>query len=199
MPSIYYLYSMEALFNSLAYFVPIGEAEKEIISNLFTEKQFKKGELFLQEGKVCRHAGFILKGLMRYYLTRDGEEKTFYFSRENEFICNYESFVPQIPSLKSIEALEDSTVCMISYDNLNLLYSTMANGERLGRLILEQVFVEALQNLNSFYVDTPEERYEKLLKAHPDLQQRIPQYYIASSVGVKPQSLSRIRKRLSMY
>jgi CRP-like cAMP-binding protein len=190
---------MEALFNSIAYFVPVGEAEKEIISTLFTEKQFKKGEPFLQEGKVCRQVGFIIKGLMRYYLTQDGEEKTFYFAKENEFVSNYESFVPQVPSLKSIEALEDTTAYVISYDNLNRLYSTMANGERMGRLIIEQVFVQALQNLNSFYSDTPEQRYEKLLQTHPDLQQRIPQYYIASCVGVKPQSLSRIRKRLSLH
>ncbi|OQP49736.1 Crp/Fnr family transcriptional regulator [Niastella yeongjuensis] len=189
---------MEALFNSLAFFVPVGEPEKEIIATLFTEKQFKKGEPFLLEGKVCRQVGFISKGLMRYFLTRDGEEKTFYFAREYEFVSNYESFVPQIPSLKSIEALEDTTAYVISYDNLNRLYATMANGERMGRLIMEQVFVQALQNLNSFYSDTPEQRYEKLLQTHPDLQQRIPQYYIASCVGVKPQSLSRIRKRLSL-
>jgi CRP-like cAMP-binding protein len=188
---------MEALFNSIAYFVPVGEAEKVIIASLFTEKQLKKGEFFLQEGKVCRQVGFIEKGIMRYYLTEDGEEKTFYFAKENEFVSNYESFVPQIPSTKSIEALEDTLLYVISYDNLNLLYSTMANGERMGRLVIEQVFVQALQNLNSFYTDTPEQRYEKLLQAHPDLQQRIPQYYIASCVGVKPQSLSRIRKRLS--
>ncbi|MBO9202186.1 MULTISPECIES: Crp/Fnr family transcriptional regulator [Niastella] len=190
---------MEALFNSIAYFVPVGEAEKEIIASLFTEKHFKKGEPFLQEGKVCRHVGFIVKGLMRYFLTEDGEEKTFYFAKEYEFVSNYESFVPQIPSLKSIEALEDTVMYIISYEHLNRLYSTMANGERMGRLIIEQVFVQALQNLNSFYSDTPEQRYKKLLLAHPDLQQRIPQYYIASCVGVKPQSLSRIRKRLSLH
>jgi CRP-like cAMP-binding protein len=190
---------MEALFNSFAHFVPIGEAEKEIISALFTEKQFKKGEPFLQEGKVCRHVGFIIKGLMRYYVTQDGEEKTFGFARENEFICNYESFVPQVPSLKTIEALEDTSTYVITYENLNRLWTTMANGERMGRLITEQLYVQAIQNLTSFYCDTPEQRYEKLLQTYHDLQQRIPQYYIASCVGVKPQSLSRIRKRLSMY
>jgi CRP-like cAMP-binding protein len=190
---------MEALFKSIAYFIPVGEAEKEIISNLFNEKQLKKGDHFLQEGTVCRQVGFIEKGLMRYYITQDGEEKTFSFARENQFVSNYESFVPQIPSHKSIEALEDTLLYSISYDNLQRMYGTMANGERLGRLVIEGVFVQALQDLNSFYADTPEQRYEKLLQTHPDLQQRIPQYYIASWVGVKPQSLSRIRKRRSLH
>lgn len=190
---------MESLFRTIAYFIPVGETEKEIISTLFVEKLIKKGEFFLQEGAICRHVGFIEKGLMRYYLNQDGEEKTFSFAKEYQFVCNYESFEPQIPSHKSIEALEDTTIYVITRDNLERLYSTMANGERMGRLIIGQVFVQALQDLNSFYTDTPEQRYEKLVQAHPDLQQRIPQYYIASCVGVKPQSLSRIRKRLSLH
>jgi CRP-like cAMP-binding protein len=188
---------MEDLFKSIAYYIPVGEPEREVISRLWAEKHFKKGELFLQEGKVCRQVGFIVKGLMRYYINQDGEEKTFSFAKEDQFVSNYESFVPQTPSLKSIEALEDTIAYVISYDNLQLLYARLANGERLGRLIIEQVFIQALQDLNSFYADSPEKRYEKLLSMHPDLQQRIPQYYIASCVGVKPPSLSRIRKRLA--
>ena len=72
-------------------------------------------------------------------------------------------------------------------------------GERFGRLVTEQVFIQTLQDLTSFYTDGPEYRYERFIKKHPDLQQRISQYHIASYVGVKPQSLSRIRKRISNH
>jgi CRP-like cAMP-binding protein len=133
---------------------------------------------------------------MRYYINHDGEEKTYAFSQENDYVCNYESFLPQKPSSKIIQALEDSIVLAISYDDLQLLYANVSEGERFGRIAIEAVFIQLLQDINSFYTETPELRYERFLNAHADLQQRISQYHIASFVGVKPQSLSRIRKRI---
>ena len=134
---------------------------------------------------------------MRYYINHNGEEKTYEFSQENEYVCNYESFLPQKPSSKIIQALEDSDVLIISYADLQLLYKNVREGERFGRIAIEVVFLQLLLDLSSFYTETPEVRYERFLKNHADLQQRISQYHVASYVGVKPQSLSRIRKRIS--
>ncbi len=133
---------------------------------------------------------------MRYYINHDGEEKTYAFAQENNFVCNNESFVPQTFSTKNIQAIEDCEILQISYDDLQVFYKTIEQGERFGRLVIEQVFIETLQDLSSFYTDTAEDRYEDFLKKHADLQQRTSQYHIASYVGVKPQSLSRIRKRI---
>jgi CRP-like cAMP-binding protein len=85
---------------------------------------------------------------------------------------------------------------VITYDNLQCLYKNVREGEKLGRLAIEAVFLSSLQQLKSFYRDSPAERYQQFLSAYPELTQRIPQYHIASYVGIKPQSLSRIRKRL---
>jgi CRP-like cAMP-binding protein len=134
---------------------------------------------------------------MRYYINNDGEDKTYAFSQENGYVCNYESFLPQSPSSKIIQALEDCTVFVISFDDLQILYANVIEGERFGRIAIEAVFVQLLQDFNSFYTETSELRYEKFIKNHADLQQRISQYHIASYVGVKPQSLSRIRKRIA--
>lgn len=186
---------MDILLQLIEKTVGIDAEEKKLIARLFTEKEIRKGEYFLSEGAVCRHVGFIVHGIMRYYINKDGEDKTYGFGKEWDFVCNNESFIPQKPSVQSIQALENCKLLVISYDNLQLFYQGIKNGERFGRIIIEQVFIQTLQGLNSFYTDSPELRYEKFIKDYADLLQRIPQYYIASFVGVKPQSLSRIRKR----
>jgi CRP-like cAMP-binding protein len=188
---------INSLLNSIQSIITLSPAEIDIVKSLFKEKTYKKGDFFLEEGRICKHIGFVAKGLMRYYINHDGEEKTYAFSKENSYVSNYESFLPQKASVKIIQALEDSDVLIISYNNLQLLYANVREGERFGRIAIESVFLQMLKDLNSFYTETPALRYEMFLKTHADLQQRISQYYIASFVGVKPQSLSRIRKRIS--
>lgn len=187
---------IKKLIGSIQSFIDVTPKEIDDIKRLWKEKSIKKGELFLEEGKVCKHVGFIVKGIMRYYINQDGEEKTYAFAQESSFVCNNESFIPQIPSTKIIQALEDCDILQISYDDLQTFYKSIKHAERFGRLVIEQVFIQTLQDLSSFYTDTPEIRYEKFIYKHTDLQQRISQYHIASYVGVKPQSLSRIRKRI---
>ena len=187
----------EELITSIQSLIDLNTREKDCIQLLFKKKSIKKGDFFLAEGQICKHVGFIVKGLIRYYINHDGEDKTYDFAQENDFVCNNESFIPQIPSTKIIQALEECDILQISYADLQVFYSSIRQGERFGRLVIEKVFIKTLQDLSSFYTDTPEYRYAQFIKRHPDLQQRISQYHIASYVGVKPQSLSRIRKRIS--
>ncbi|QEC76280.1 Crp/Fnr family transcriptional regulator [Mucilaginibacter ginsenosidivorax] len=187
---------INSLLNSIQKVITLSPEEIDTVTSLFKEKTYKKGEYFLEEGRICKQVGFVAKGLMRFYINHDGEEKIYDFSQENEFVCNYESFLPQAPSSKNIQALEDSIVFVISHADLQLFYANVSGGERFGRMAIEAVFVKMLQDISSLYSETPELRYERFLKNHADLQQRISQYHIASFVGVKPQSLSRIRKRI---
>jgi CRP-like cAMP-binding protein len=187
---------INSLLESIERIITLSASEKDIVISLFKEKTYKKGHFFLQEGKICKQVGFVTKGLLRYYISHDGEDKTYDFAQESNFVCNYESFIPRTPSTKNIQALEDCEIFQISYDDLQLFYKSISQAERFGRIVIEQVFIQTLQDLSSFYTDTPELRYEKILKRHPDLLQRMSQYHIASYVGVKPQSLSRIRKRI---
>lgn len=188
---------IDSLLQSIQHVISLSASEKDIVTALFKEKTYKKGEFFLEEGKVCKQVGFVAKGLLRYFINHDGEDKTYDFAQENGFVCNYESFIPRTPSTKNIQALEDCEILQISYDDLQVFYKSISQAERFGRIVIEQVFIQTLQDLSSFYTDTPELRYEKILTKHPDLLQRMSQYHIASYVGVKPQSLSRIRKRIS--
>lgn len=186
---------MQFLLDTIRQIISLSEDEAQLVTQLFTEKHIKKGEHFLRESQVCRSVALIKTGLVRYYINEDGQEGTYYFSREGEFVCEYESFLPQAPSSKNIQALEDTSLYVVSYEGLQQLYQALQQGERLGRLGIEQVFVSVLQQLSSFYKESPELRYQRFLHTFSQISQRVPQYYIASYVGIKPQSLSRIRKR----
>ena len=100
----------------------INEEEERFISNVFKLKYFAKGEHFLLAGDVCREAAFIESGVFRFYINTDERDATYYFAAETEFICDYPSFLPQLPSDKNIQALEPSEICVISFDNLKRLY-----------------------------------------------------------------------------
>ena len=190
--------AMELLINKIKSYVPLSLGDEKIIRTLFHKKELKKGEHLLEAGNICRHIIFIQTGLVRYYINNDGVEKTTYFNKENEFVCDNMSFLSQIPSYVNIQALEGTTVWMISYEGIQQFYKEVTTGERFGRLAIEQVFVSAAAQIVSLYTDPPEARYNKFISNYSDVAQRIPQYYIASYVGIKPQSLSRIRKRISV-
>ncbi|OJW55642.1 MAG: Crp/Fnr family transcriptional regulator [Sphingobacteriales bacterium 50-39] len=188
---------MELLIQTIRKYIPFSSADEMVAQRLFYQKKYKKGDHLLAEGEICRNIFFIESGLVRYYINKDGEEQTNYFNKEGEFVCVYTSFLPQGPSTINIQALEDCSVWMITFEGIQQFYKEVKFGERFGRLAIETVFVSAIAQIASFYTDAPEVRYQKFLLDYPAIVQRIPQYYIASYVGVKPQSLSRIRKRLS--
>ena len=188
---------MDILLNTIRSFIPLSSQDEEIVRRLFHKKTFKKGDHLLQAGSICRYIIFIETGLVRYYINSDGEEHTNYFNKEGEFVCDYMSFLPQVPSYVNIQALEDTTIFVISFNDIQQFYKEVEHGERFGRLGIEQVFVNVINQIKSLYTDPPEVRYSQFLSSFPDIGQRIPQYYIASYVCIKPQSLSRIRKRIA--
>ena len=173
------------------------EAEASITTS-FKELKIKKGDHFLKEGEPNLLLGFIVNGLVRIYITKKGEEQSCIdFSKEGEFITVYESFLQKGISTQSIQAIEDTTLLVINNNDLQNLYQNIPNGDKLGRIVIEKRFIELAKQLLSIYLHNSEQRYLHFVKTYPDLLQRVPQYYIASFVGVKPQSLSRIRKRLA--
>jgi len=188
---------MDLLLKAIRHYIPLSSDDEAIIRSLFRTEKLKKGQHLLQAGNICRNIFFIEEGLVRYYSVIDGEEKTSYFNKEGEFVCDYASFLPQRPSTINIQALEACTIYFISHSNLQLLYEQVKYGDRFGRMALEDVYVNLINQVNSLYNDPPELRYQIFLTRFPDTGQRIPQYYIASYIGIKPQSLSRIRKRMA--
>ena len=185
----------QKLIEKLRTYIEFDEDEERFISSVFKQRVLAKGEHLLLAGDVCRVAAFIERGVFRSYINTGERDATFYFAAENDFICDYPSFLPQVPSDKNIQALEAAEVRVISFASLQELYRRVVYGERFGRLVAEEIFLDSIQQLASFYSDKPADRYQNFVHRFPRLVQRIPQYYIASYVGIEPQSLSRIRRR----
>lgn len=183
------------LIKKIRRYIEFNEDEERFIDKVFRLKHLAKGEHFLLVGDVCREAAFIESGVFRFYINTGERDATYYFAAENEFICDYPSFLPQHPSSVNIQALEAAEIRAISFDDLQRFYRAISLGERFGRLIAEEIFVDSIQQLASFYQDKPAVRYQNFVQRFPQLVQRLPQYYIASYVGIEPQSLSRIRRR----
>lgn len=186
------------LLDTIRQIINLDKEAEESITTSFKELKIKKGDHFLKEGEPNLLLGFIVNGLVRIYITKKGEEQSCIdFSKEGEFITVYESFLQKGISTQSIQAIEDTTLLVINNNDLQNLYQNIPNGDKLGRIVIEKRFIELAKQLYSIYLHNSEQRYLHFVKTYPDLLQRIPQYYIASFVGVKPQSLSRIRKRLA--
>ncbi len=175
----------------------LEEKEIELIKSSFKPLQLTKGEFFLEAGKINKHVGFLHKGLVRYYVYKEEEESTFEFTKEGEFIADYQSFNNKTESVQNIQAIEDCEILIINYENVQTIFNSTKKGNLIGRRIVEHRFDIMVNQLLAIYMQNHEDRYQNFIKHYSDLSQRIPQYLIASYVGVKPQSLSRIRRRFT--
>jgi CRP-like cAMP-binding protein len=187
----------DILIQTLNHIVTLEPDEIEFFKTAFTQTQIKKGDYFLKSGEINNKLGFIQNGLIRYFVFNNDEESTLEFSKEGEFVAEYQSLVQKTESTQCIQAIEDTTMLVMTSENLHKLYDTKKNGDKIGRIVIEHRFNVLVNQLMSIYMHKPDQRYLHFLKTYPDIVQRVPQYYIASYVGVKPQSLSRIRKRFA--
>lgn len=180
-------------------YVSMNDAEWQVLLPLLEVSKLKKKKNFAEPDKVCSHIGFIVKGSVRYFHVKDGEEITGYFSFEHELLCSYKSFLTDTPGSNYIQALEDTQIVTLSYKAMQQAYAHELIGhkmERFGRLVAEHYLICYEDRVTSFITQTPEERYNKLLKTGGEVLQRIPQHYIANFLGITPVSLSRIRRRI---
>lgn len=177
--------------------MPLTDEEARAIAETMIIRQYPKGTLLLKEGEVSMEAYFVLEGCVRQYYIVDGDEKTNNFFTEEQWVVSINSISQQVPSNHFLECCLDSTLVVGNRDKEEALYRRFPKLETISRKVMEKVFAAQQEIMASYTTDTPEQRYLKLLKARPDLFQKIPQYQIASYVGVKPESLSRIRKRIA--
>jgi CRP-like cAMP-binding protein len=189
--------SVELFIQTLRKITPLEIQEEKMFKDSFVPYYLKKNDHFLQATEVNTKLGFLCTGLVRYYVFKNQEEATIEFTKEGEFVADYGSFISKEPSIQNIQALEDCEFLVIDYHKLQQLYKISGNANFLGRIIIEHRFIIMVNQLLTVHRYSPEDRYRYFLKNYNDLTQRIPQYLIASYVGVKPQSLSRIRKRIS--
>lgn len=162
-----------------------------------TRQEFSKGSLILKEGQKENYLSFIDRGMIRFYVPGIDNDLTFGFSFEGEFTSGYDSFLTRTDSHYSIEALTDTTLWRLTYDDLQIIYKTTSMGNVIGRVFSERLFLLKSKRELSLLSDTAEQRYLKLFEERPNLIRYIPLKYICSYIGITPQALSRIRRRIS--
>jgi CRP-like cAMP-binding protein len=166
------------------------------IFECFEKQVLEKDEIVLEEGKICKYLYFVESGLLRFYINKEGNDITKFFTEAPYFFTSQASFNAQKPSKENIHAIEKSIVWKISYERTNDLYRLKSWTDFARKIIQEvQFFTEEI--LEELQTETAELRYEKMLKNTPTLLQRIPLKHLASYLGIAPQSLSRIRKKMA--
>lgn len=171
--------------------------ELNAILSVGKRKKANMGENLFSPGRPFTKLWFIEEGLIRAYRIIEGEDYTFFFFTRQEFAVDYQSYLTKQDSPLFFEALADSQYIEFSKKSIEDLYRIYHSFEHVGRLMAEKAYLSATERLKQFQAEPLELRYQKLLERDPKLFQKIPQYHIASYLGVKPQSLSRIRAKLT--
>ncbi|RAJ93215.1 CRP-like cAMP-binding protein [Larkinella arboricola] len=181
----------------IEHYVALTAEEKTSILADLSYKTFAKGTVLLKQGQISKECYFNIQGLVRQYELIDGEEKTTFFYTEGDAIVAFDSAANYIPSQFFWICEEQTTLVIGRLDKIEVSYAKNPKLEKMSRLFVNQEFGK-YQNLSSSLITlSPEKRYLQLLENRPDLINRIQQYHLASYLGIKPETLSRIRKRIA--
>ena len=177
--------------------VDIPEDVRNLIMSQLKIKYLKKDEIFINLNSTESIVAFIKKGFIRNYYIKNDIEYTSEFFWRGDMVGSFESVFLKIPSTQVLQAIEECELVIINYDEFCKLVKKHPRLERIIRKILENYLVLSRRRIASLILETPEDRYRKLLDRQPELVNRVPQKYLASYLGITPVSLSRIRGRLS--
>jgi CRP-like cAMP-binding protein len=187
---------IEPLLDYFQKVIPLNNEEKQLVTELFKPRLYRKRQYVLQEGDVCNQFNFIVRGCLRMYKIDDkGNTHILQFGAENWWLSNIGSFHERKPSELNIDALEDTMVLQISHENLLLLYTKAPKFDRIFRVLIEKSFVSLQKRLLQNISSTAEERYNSFLDSYSHLTKRLPQTQIASFLGITPEFLSRLRNK----
>jgi len=183
------------LFDFISKYVSLTEDEKNALVSLDLFRSVKKGTTLLKEGQKSKDSYFVLKGCIRIYYKIDGEEKTTAFYTEMDALTPH-CVINKAPSEYFISCVEDSILTVSNSDMEVEINSKFPKFEIMCRILSEELLVKQQIDFDEFKTSSPEQRYLNLLQKRPDLIQRVPQHQLASYLGIKPQSLSRLRARI---
>lgn len=185
----------ELLFSFISKYVSLTEDEKNALISLDIFRSVKKGTTLLKEGQKSKEGYFVLRGCIRTYYIIDGEEKTTAFYTEMEGLTPH-CVITNLPSEYYISCIEDSIITVANPEMEVEIFEKFPKFETLCRVLSEQLLAKQQIDFDAFKTSSPEQRYLNLLQKRPDLVQRVPQHQLASYLGIKPQSLSRLRARI---
>ncbi len=178
--------------------VAINQTEIDKFLGFTERRQYKKGDFFLRQGRVARHIAFLLSGVMSTYsLDAQGEKHVIQISIAGHWTSDLYSFLAKEPTTYNVEVMKDADVLLLTKENFDRACTEIPVFERFFRLLVQNAFIHLQRRIANIYSETAEERYLKLIKEKPEIANSVPQHYLASFLGIKPQSLSRIRSNLA--
>jgi CRP-like cAMP-binding protein len=187
----------EVLFSKVEEKITLSDEEKEICKSLFSPKKLRKRQYILQHDDICKNLALVEKGILRLYsLDEKGNEQIMQFAPEGWWISDIYSFLVKEPSIYNIDAIEDAELLLISSESLDQLYEKVPKFERYFRLLTQNNMIAMQKRLSYTLSYTAEEKYLQMLSSYPDIISRVPQHMIASYLGLSPETISRIRKKI---
>ncbi|WP_242093308.1 Crp/Fnr family transcriptional regulator [Aestuariivivens sediminicola] len=174
------------------------EEESTLLSHI-TFRKYLKGQYILQQGDICRYECYVISGCTKtFYLDDDGQEHIIMFSIEDWWAADMGSFIDQTPADFNIQCLENTELVMFSYDTIEDLYIKVPKLERFFRRIIEKAFIASQKRIVRNFSLTAKEQYLHFRQQYPEIEQRIPQYMIASYLGITKEFLSKIKSQLAL-
>jgi CRP-like cAMP-binding protein len=188
---------MEQIRNFFNQMVTVSDKDWQRFSSKLTRQQFPKKALLLKPGQTEKYLSFIEQGMVRFYVPKEENDLTFGFAFDHTFISAYDSFLTQTPSTYAVETLAETVLWRLTYTDLQDIYQGTEIGNTIGRLASEDLYLKKAKRELSLLQETPQQRYLNLFTERPHFMRYIPLQYIASYIGITPQALSRIRRRIS--
>ncbi|MGL6126255.1 hypothetical protein BBI01_11905 [Chryseobacterium artocarpi] len=187
----------ESLKKHIREYIDISDEKLEKYCNTFQYRKLKKKEFLLKEGNICEFEGFVVSGCFKIFHTdRNAGEQIVYFGIENWWISDIDSFINKIPSKLNIQALEDSEILLIAREDKEKIYDEMPEIERLMRVKFQLWIIALQRRLIDNLSKLSEERYTEFLKDYPQIAHRLNNIQIAAYLGVTPEFISRIRRKI---
>jgi len=179
-------------------YVDLNNEDEQQFVSIVRESRIKKRQFIVQPGFVCAHQTYVVKGALRsYFVNNEGIDHTIQFAIDDWFISDFSSYIFKTPACLFIEALEDSIIHQIGYNDVENLCAKNHKFEHFFRVVAQKSFAFSQRRILSNLDKTAEERYLEFQSMYPDIVQRVPQYTLASYLGMTPEFLSKIRKKIA--
>jgi CRP-like cAMP-binding protein len=187
----------ELLYKKINSIISISNEEFDYCKTLFVPKRLRKRQYFLQEGDVCKYQAFVEKGILRSYtIDEKGAEHILQFASEGWWMADLSSYLTGEPSFLNMDVLEEAELLLITKTSWELAMQKVLALERYFRIIIQNNLVATQKRLLQSFSETAEEKYIRFMAIYPDCLQRVPQHMIASYLGIKRETLSRLRKQM---
>lgn len=178
--------------------IALNEKETDLFFSLLEQKTLARKKIYLKAGTVCKYSAFVLDGALKSFtVDKDGKEHILSLAIADWWIADMYSYISRQPAVLTIEAIADSEILMLSYENQQLLYEKVPKFERFFRILVENSLVANQERLIDNLSSSAEERYLRFIKKYPAIPACVPQHSIASYLGITPEFLSKIRGRLA--